>query len=168
ANLAAGGKGGGTGNPPGTNLDSGTNASAGNFWGGDGGGVRPPLNGIADPGGDRLFRFWKKKLALSFGNVSSTTFSESYIALTGSPSVNQHSVVDATGNTNTGALFEINTVGTSTAIPFQVTAQGTTNGIKVDTGGIARALGSGGVDASALVTGTVANARFPSAAQFAA
>lgn len=75
-------------------------------------------------------------------------------ALTTTPAVKQFTITDATGNTNTGPLVNINTVGTSTAVPLEVTAQGTSNGIKVDPAGLLRAVGSGGVDAAALAPGT--------------
>src|SRR5215472_2825767 len=81
--------------------------------------------------------------------------------LSGSPSVSQVSYSDVTGNTNTGALVSINTVGSSTALPLQVTGQGTANGIKVDSSGILRAMGVGGVDAAAVVSGVLASARVP-------
>lgn len=67
-------------------------------------------------------------------------------AIGGAPATNIWTFNDTTGNTTTGCLLCVNTVGTSTAIPFQVTAKGTANGLKVDTNGKLQLLGTGSID----------------------
>jgi hypothetical protein len=73
-----------------------------------------------------------------------------YGATTGA-GVDLFSVIDTTGNTGTGHLFVVNTVGTSNAKPFRFTAGGTANGIEMDTTGTVKKLGSGGLDYGALL-----------------
>jgi hypothetical protein len=70
-------------------------------------------------------------------------------------------LLDQGGDTGTGALLRVRTVSPSTEIPIQIFAQGTTNGSHVDGNGIWRADGTGGFDASALVTGTVNTNQLP-------
>lgn len=58
------------------------------------------------------------------------------------------SVFDTTGSTRTGALLEAHSVGTSTALPFKVTAQGTANGVQMNTAGTFSAIGTGSIKAN--------------------
>src|SRR5215472_1083953 len=126
------------------------------------GSAQPVLNGIGSPTGNATFAFGTNSLSVTFGNISGSPSELHTLGqLSGSPSVSQVSYSDVTGNTNTGALVSINTVGSSTALPLQVTGQGTANGIKVDSSGILRAMGVGGVDAAAVVSGVLASARVP-------
>lgn len=62
---------------------------------------------------------------------------------------------DTTGNTGTGSLFQISTIGTSTALPLTVTAQGTSNGVQMSTSGVLAALGAGAISANQVNGGTV-------------
>jgi hypothetical protein len=48
-------------------------------------------------------------------------------------------------------LFAVATGGTSTALPVRFTAQGTANGVQMSTAGLLSAIGTGGIQASALV-----------------
>lgn len=57
--------------------------------------------------------------------------------------------------TGTPILFNINTLSTSTANPFQVTAGGTANGVRVNTSGVLSAIGTGAVNANQVNGGTV-------------
>jgi hypothetical protein len=71
------------------------------------------------------------------------------------------SFIDTTGNTRTGALVNINTVGTSTALPLVVTAQGVANGISMSAAGALTAIGTGSINAT-LVNGNT----FPASTGF--
>jgi len=61
---------------------------------------------------------------------------------------NLFSLIDATGNTGTGAIFEVHSVGTSSIHPVQFTAQGTSNGVQMSSAGLLAAIGSGGINAT--------------------
>jgi hypothetical protein len=58
------------------------------------------------------------------------------------------SFTDTTGNARTGPLFNINTAAGSTALPLQVTALGTANGVAMDVTGDLKAIGSGAITAT--------------------
>lgn len=65
---------------------------------------------------------------------------------------NMFSIIDTTGNTGTGSLLEVNTVGTSAAHPITITAQGVANGVQMSTAGALAAIGTGAIAANT-VTG---------------
>jgi hypothetical protein len=69
---------------------------------------------------------------------------------TGSPSAGIFTFKDTTGNTSTGPVLWAATIGTSTALPFQATAQGTANGVAMNSSGVLAAIGSGGITATQL------------------
>ena len=94
------------------------------------------------PTGDTTSMTW----AAQSTNVTDWLWTEG--ADTGSPASNAFSFIDTTGNTRTGALLNINTVGSSTALPLQVTAQGTTAGVQMTIAGLLQAIGTGGINAS--------------------
>ncbi|HTA25961.1 MAG TPA: hypothetical protein VK763_20690 [Terriglobales bacterium] len=96
------------------------------------------------PVGDTTSMTW----AAQSTNVTDWLWTEG--ADTGSPASNAFSFVDTTGNTRTGALLNVNTVGTSMALPIQITAQGTANGVDMTLGGLLQAIGSGGINATEL------------------
>src|SRR5262249_19657233 len=73
------------------------------------GSAQPVLNGIGNPASNASFAFGTNTLSITFGNISSGPSELHTLGQrTGSPSVNQVSYVDAAGNTNTGALLNIN------------------------------------------------------------
>lgn len=76
---------------------------------------------------------------------------------------NLFSLKDTTGNTGTGSIFEVHTVGTSAAKPVTFTAKGTANGVQMDNTGSLAAIGSGAIVATSLpttgLTGTITNAQ---------
>src|SRR5271157_1684663 len=105
-------------------------------WGACGGAVA--WSGLTNPSG---------ALALTMATGDNTQFT-----YTGNTSTaNLFSLIDATGNTGTGAIFEVHSVGSSTALPVQFTAQGTTAGVKMDTAGLLQAIGTGGIKATTAV-----------------
>ena len=107
-------------------------------WGACGGAVA--WSGLTNPSG---------ALALTMAVGDNTQFT-----YTGNTSTaNLFSLIDATGNTGTGAILEVHSVGTSTALPIQFTAQGTTAGVKMDTAGLLQAIGAGGIKATTLIAG---------------
>ena len=59
---------------------------------------------------------------------------------------------DTTGNTRTGPLLDIHTVGTSTALPVRITAQGVANGVSMDHTGLLEPLGSGAIYGTQVAT----------------
>ena len=84
-------------------------------------------------------------LSLSMGaNTSLFT----YNAATGA-SVDLFNIIDTTGNTGTGHLFTVNTVGTSVAKPVRFTSGGTANGVEMNTSGVLVPIGTGGITANA-------------------
>jgi hypothetical protein len=74
---------------------------------------------------------------------------------------NLFSLIDATGNTGTGALLEVHSVGTSSIHPFQITAQGTANGVQMSSAGTLAAIGTGTINATSVNGNT-----FPASAGF--
>jgi hypothetical protein len=119
-------------------------------------GVSAAWSNITDPSANETISHTTFTTAFSWGDIhTGSSWSLQFGALTTSPAVSQFSIADTTNNTNTGPLVSINTANPSTAPPLRVTAQGTSNGWYVDTGGIIRALGSGGIDAAGVITGTL-------------
>lgn len=107
------------------------------------------LDLIGDPAATRSFNFTTFSLTKTWGNITGgASDTETYGALTGTPAVSQKVVQDTTGNTNTGPLADFHSVGTSTALPLQVTAQGTANGAQMDTTGRLKPIGSGKIAAN--------------------
>jgi hypothetical protein len=80
-------------------------------------------------------------------NTSTFTFN----ATTGA-GTNLFTLVDTTNNTGTGVILFPQTASGSSAIPFEATAKGTTNGFEVDASGNPTALGSVALRASTTLT----------------
>ncbi len=113
-------------------------------------------NGITNPTGNQALTMGTNTTSWTWGNINGGVgFLNTFGALTGSPSVSQMSIIDTTGNTNTGALLNLNTVGTSTALPLQVTAQGTANGVQMTAAGVLQAIGTGGIKATTATNGGI-------------
>lgn len=110
------------------------------------------------PAGDTTAFTWAPQ-----ASPSTTDFKWIAGADTGTSTTPDFSFIDTTGNTRTGPLVNINTVGSSTALPLVVTAQGTTNGVEVDATGSLSALGSADIKATKLNGNT-----YPASAGFAA
>ena len=91
-------------------------------------------SGISNPTGN---------LSLSMGNFT-TTFT------TGTSTTNPFLIQDTTGNTSTGTLFQVSTIGTSTALPVKFTAQGTLNGVQMNASGTLAVIGAGNINATQL------------------
>jgi hypothetical protein len=118
---------------------------------------------IVDPGGNLTLNLGANTSTFNWGNTGTTVpLSFTFGAISGGGSANQFAIQDTTGSTTTGALLNVQTVGSSTALPFRVTAQGTANGIRMGTDGIVTALGTGGVAFSALTGTTSATPQFSS------
>jgi hypothetical protein len=109
-------------------------------------GLTAPMASLSftHPVGDTTSMTWAGQST----NVTDWLWTEG--ADTGSPVSNAFSFIDTTGNTRTGALLNVNTVGTSTALPIQITAQGTANGVDMTSLGLLQAIGSGGINATEL------------------
>lgn len=105
---------------------------------------------ITMPAGDTTAFTWA---AQSSPSTSDWIFTAG--ADTGSSTTAIYSFIDTTANARTGPLFNINTVGTSTALPLQVTAQGTSNGIQMSTAGSLGVIGSGAIIATVAPAGTL-------------
>ena len=106
------------------------------------------------PAGDTTSLTWAANAAPSSPNWTWTSGAD-----TGTSTAAAFSFLDTTGSTKTGSLVNINTVGTSTALPLQVTAQGTANGISMTSAGLLKPIGTGGIQAS-----TVNGNTFPASA----
>jgi len=104
---------------------------------------------ITMPAGDTTAMTWATQAAPASSDWLWTAGADS-----GTSTVPAFSFVDTTGNTKTGALLNVNTVGSSTALPVQFTAQGTANGVSMSTAGLLAPIGSGGIKASAFTTQT--------------
>lgn len=131
----------------GVNLYGCTSANTWTLLGdGGGGGGSTSWDAITNPAGS---------LSLSMA-ARTTTFT--WGSTTGA-STNLFTLKDTASNTGTGYVLSAETASSSAAKPFRATAGGTLNGVEVNTSGVLAALGTGGVDAAALVTGTVPLAR---------
>ena len=97
-----------------------------------GGGGSSTWNSMTNPTGN---------LSLSMGTYT-TTFTA------GTSTTNPFLIQDTTGNTATSALFEVSTVGTSTASPVEFTAQGNANGVKMNSSSTLSAIGTGNINAT--------------------
>jgi hypothetical protein len=64
-------------------------------------------------------------------------------AQSGTPANSVFSVVDTTGNTTTGPLLDVHTVGNSTALPVRITAQGSTVGVQMSAAGVLSPISTG-------------------------
>ncbi len=82
---------------------------------------------------------------------TSSEFSAVAAADSGTSTTPIFSFFDTTGNTRTGPLIDMHTVGTSTAIPFQTTAKGTANGVQLNASGAFRPIGTGTISATNVV-----------------
>jgi hypothetical protein len=119
---------------------------------------------LTNPSSDESLSMSTHKTTMSFADLHTAAgWTMTFGALTTSPAINQFTIFDTTGNTNTGALVDIHSVGTSTALPLQVHGQGTANGWHVTAAGVLVADGTGGVSGTAITTGTVAKARLGTA-----
>lgn len=72
---------------------------------------------------------------------------------------NLFSIIDTTGNTGTGSLFEVHSVGTSAAKPVTFTAKGTSNGVQMDNTGSLAAIGTGAIAANTVTGFTPASGK---------
>jgi hypothetical protein len=79
---------------------------------------------------------------------STTDFAFIGGADTGTSTTPIFSFTDTASNARTGALLSINTASSSTALPFQATAQGTANGISMSSAGALTAIGTGAISAT--------------------
>jgi hypothetical protein len=82
--------------------------------------------------------------------ASFNTGNANVITVTGGSATSTNNVLtvtDTTSNTGTGSLVAVKTASGSTAKPLTVTAQGTANGVQVDTSGSLGKLGTGHVNA---------------------
>lgn len=68
---------------------------------------------------------------------------------------NLFSIIDTTGNTGTGSLFEVHSVGTSAAKPVTFTAKGTANGVQMDNTGSLAVIGTGAIVATSMAVGGI-------------
>ncbi len=93
-------------------------------------------------------------LALTMGSFTTTM---TYGSSTGAG--NMWTDTDTASNTGTGYVHAIQTAASSAAKPLSVTAGGASNGVEMTTAGILQALGTGGFNATSLVSGTVADGR---------
>lgn len=109
-------------------------------------GGAPTWNSITNPSGN---------LSLSMGtNLTTLTWG------TGTSTNNLLTLKDTSGNTGTGYVLSVENAGTSTAKPFRVLSNTFGGGgIEVRNDGILYATGSGGINATALIAGTVPLAR---------
>jgi hypothetical protein len=106
------------------------NAGTGVFTCSADSGGSPVWNSIGTPTGS---------LSLSFDPTELTT-----LTWTGNTSTsNFFTLLDATGNTGTGHVLDVHTVGTSTAKPIIITAGGTANGVEMSNAGVLAAIGTG-------------------------
>src|ERR1022692_2548305 len=113
-----------------------------------GGGASSTWSGLTNPTGN---------LSLSMGNFT-TTFTA------GSSATNPFLIQDTNGNTGTGPLLQVSTIGTSVALPVKFTAQGTTNGVQMNSSGALNAIGSGNINATQL-QGTAVSTTTPTTNQ---
>jgi hypothetical protein len=99
-------------------------------------GTAPPWDTITAPSGDMSLTIGAHKTSFIMTDFhTSSQWAMTLGALTTSPNVNgQMHITDTTGNTNTGAMVAIETIGTSTAGVIHFCSQGTTNCISM-TGG---------------------------------
>lgn len=89
------------------------------------------------------------------GGSTHTSWEQILPALAGSPIASQMVFQDTTGNTSTGTMLTIRTVGTSTANPLSVLT-GAGNGFTVFASGLVQATGTGGdIRASSIANGAV-------------
>lgn len=93
-------------------------------------------------------------LANPSGNmaINTGTFTSTWTIQGNTSTTNLFNILDTTGNTGTGSLFEVHTVGTSAAKPVTFTAKGTANGVQMDNTGSLAAIGTGAIAANT-VTG---------------
>lgn len=84
--------------------------------------------------------------------INTGTFTSTWTIQGNTSTNNLFNILDTTGNTGTGSLFEVHTVGTSAAKPVTFTAKGTANGVQMDNTGSLAAIGTGAIAAST-VTG---------------
>jgi hypothetical protein len=80
-------------------------------------------------------------LALTLGNNTTTL-------TVGTATTNPWILQDTTGNTGTNPLFQVNTVGTSTAAVAAFYAKGTSNGVSISNAGVLAPAGTGVINAN--------------------
>jgi hypothetical protein len=83
-------------------------------------------------------------------SLSMSTFKTTFTQGARADAADDWTIKDSTGNTGTGHLLVVNTVGTSTMKPLMVSTQGTSNGIEMNTSGVLAPIGTGGITANAL------------------
>ena len=76
----------------------------------------------------------------------------------GTSTTNPFLIQDTTGNTATSSLFQVSTVGTSAASPVKFTAQGTANGVQMNSSGTLNAIGTGNINATEIQGVSIATA----------
>ena len=91
---------------------------------------------------------------------STTDFTWTAAADTGVSTTAIFSFTDTTSNARTGPLVNINTVGTSTALPVQITAGGTANGVQMTSAGLLKPIGTGAISANQLNGSSISNLVF--------
>ena len=113
---------------------------------------------ITMPAGDITTFTWATQ-----ASPSTSDFAWVAAADSGTSTTSIFAFYDTTGNLRTGPLLDVHTVGTSTALPVRLTAQGTANGVSMSTAGLLSAIGTGGINATELNGNT-----FPASAGYTA
>lgn len=91
--------------------------------------------------------------------INTGTFTSTWTVQGNTGATNLFNIIDTTGNTGTGSLFEVHSVGTSAAKPVTFTAKGTANGVQMDNTGSLAAIGSGAIAANTVTGFTPASSK---------
>jgi hypothetical protein len=98
-----------------------------------GGGASSSWSGMTNPTANLSLSMGDYTTALTYGTTTTVT---------------PFLIQDTTGNTATSSLFQVSTVGTSVASPVKFTAQGTANGVQMNSSGTLNAIGTGNINAT--------------------